>query len=147
MVVNIGAVLMILTAIWWPRVVRVFFFVLFVWACWFNARTLQSDPEAFLSFANTAIPVYANFITGWFKSHLQAVVILIAIGQGLIAAGMLLKGIWVKLAVWGTIVFLIAISPLGLGSAFPFPLLLACSAVFILIKDDCNYLWMRRINK
>jgi hypothetical protein len=141
---NIGAALLIPVAIWWPRIVRVIFSILFGWACWFNLTTLQADPGSFLAFANTAVRPYALFINGWFADNLQPAVMFIAIGQGLIAVGLLLKGIWVKLAVWGAVIFLIAISPLGTGSAFPFPLVLAITAGFVLLKDDFNYPWVRR---
>lgn len=141
---NIGAALLLPVGIWWPRVIRVIFSILFGWACWFNIKTLQTNPDSFLAFANTAVKPYAVFINGWFADHLQAAILFIGTGQGLIAVGLLLHGIWVRWAAWGAIAFLIAICPLGSGAAFPFPLLLAGSAVLVLLNDDHNYLWIRR---
>ena len=63
----------------------------------------------------------------------------------LIALGMLLKGIWVRLACIGAIIFLLAIAPLGLYAAFPFSLIAGAACFFILKQDDLNYLWRPRV--
>ncbi|HPF67714.1 MAG TPA: hypothetical protein PLC20_08575, partial [Flavobacteriales bacterium] len=49
----------------------------------------------------------------------------IAFGQGLVALGLLGRGMLRRIAAIGGIVFLVAIAPLGVGSAFPSSLLLA----------------------
>jgi len=64
---------------------------------------------------------------------------MISLGQGLIALGITLKGIWVKLACIGSIIFFL--SPLGVGAAFPFPFITAFAAYLIMKRDDLDYIW------
>jgi len=57
---------------------------------------------------------------------------------------MLLHSRWVKLACIGSIIFLLSISPLMVGSAFPFPITVSIAAVLIFINDDKNYIWKKQ---
>jgi hypothetical protein len=57
---------------------------------------------------------------------------------------MLLHGWWVKLACIGSIIFLLSISPLMVGSAFPFSITVSIAAVLILTDDDKNYIWKKQ---
>jgi hypothetical protein len=85
--------------------------------------------------------LYQDFITGWFSDFHYIMVPLIALGQLSIAAGMLLKGRWVKWACIGAIIFLVSIAPLMVGSAFPFSITVSIAAWLILKRDKKNYLW------
>ncbi len=144
---NVTGVLFLWASIRKPKLSRLMFVILFGWACWMNYHTAHSHPELYLEYASMSLKWYSGFIDGWFKDNITATVTLIAIGQGLIAAGMLLKGWAVKIACTGIIIFLISIAPLGVGSGFPFSITVSFAAYFILKKDDLNYLWKFREKK
>ncbi len=138
------AALLILLASWkLPRLGRLLFALLFGWASWMNSTIALNTPEAYLEYAGMAIPLYSKFITGWFSEHITPLILLVASGQLMISIGMLLKGVWVKLACAGAILFLIAIAPLGVGSAFPFSIFTSLGAYLIYKKGPHNYLWIR----
>ncbi|MCB0634062.1 MAG: hypothetical protein R2824_28300 [Saprospiraceae bacterium] len=142
---NAVAILLLLAAIRSPKLARLLFAMLFFWASWINYSTSSATPEVYLEYGEKAVNLYAAFINGWFRQHISEFVKAIAVGQGLIALGMLLKGIWVRLACIGAIIFLLAIAPLGLYAAFPFSLIAGAACFFILKKDDLNYLWRPRV--
>lgn len=125
------------------RVARLMFFMLFAWACWANLTISGNNPDVYLEYAGMAHRWYADFINGWFRYHIRTIVALIAIGQGAIALGMLLKRSWVSIAAAGAILFLMAIAPLGVGSGFPFPITASVAAFFIIRKDNKQYIWKR----
>ena len=81
-----------------------------------------TDPDSYLDNARLAIPLYRDFINGWFSHYNHLIIPLIAVGQFFIAMGMMLRGRWVAIACVGSMIFLIGISPLMVGSAFPFPI-------------------------
>lgn len=139
---NVLAILVLVTAIKWTKLARFLLFLLFAWASWLNYTTVHKTPDDYLIYATfTPFKTYSNFITHWFKSNLVAVVTKIAIAQGLIAIGLVLKGWVVQLACMGAILFFTAIAPLGVGSAFPATLIAAVATYLIIKKDDLNYLW------
>lgn len=120
---NVVALLLLVAAIVWPRVARVVFVLIFLAAGLFNAYTAITTPEAYLMYGEMALlPFYRAFIYGFFAQNITALLLLIAAGQ--IAVGALLAnhGFFFQLGVLGAIVFLAAIAPLGVGSAFPFSL-------------------------
>jgi hypothetical protein len=138
---NLVGLFYLYAAIRLPRVCRLLFFILFGWASWINYTTSHQHPGVYLMYAQKALSVYADFINGWFKQHITVFVSTIAIVQGLIAIAMLLKGIWVKLACIGVIVFLFGIAPLGLYAAFPFSLIVSGAAYFIYKNNHKAYIW------
>lgn len=141
---NTIALLILWAAIKKPRIARIAFAFLFAWACWINLKTASENPGDYLAYAElTPIGFYRDFITGWFKEHITTMVSAIAVGQGLIALGMLGKGWLVKLACWGAIFFFLGILPLGIGSGFPVPVTGIVTAYFILRKDDFGYIGNR----
>jgi len=146
---NFVAILLLVATIRKPKLARLLFAILFAWACWINYVTAHQTPEIYLDYATlTPFNGYRDFINGWFKEQITLIVTMISIGQGLIAMGMLLKGWLVRIACLGAIVFLTAIAPLGIGSAFPFSLTASLALYFILKKEDLNYLfagWIKRI--
>lgn len=127
------------------RVARGLFSMLFLWASITNLYTIFSNPDAYLAYADMAITFYRDFIKGWFSKHHHTVVPLIAAGQFIIAAGMILKGWWVQWACIGAVIFLLSIAPLMVGAGFPFSLTVSFAAWLILKNDDRNYLWKRRV--
>lgn len=143
---NSIAVLLLVAAIKKPKLARLLFALLFIWACWINYTTAHKNPNEYLNYAAlTPINLYYDFITGWFKLHIIPMVTLISIGQGLAAVGLLLKGWIVRFACIGIIVFFVAITPLGIGSGFPFTIIASAAIYFILKNDDLNYLWKSKI--
>lgn len=139
---NSIAVILLLVAIWRPRLARFLFVLLFAWASWINYTTSHNNPEEYLNYASlTPFDSLRDFINGWFRQHITLMVTLISFGQGVIALGMLLKGLWVKMACIGVMIFLLAIAPLGIGSAFPFSIIAGAASYFILKKDRLDYLW------
>ena len=139
---NIAGLLILWAAVKKPKLARLLFLLLFAWASWTNYTTCHRHPEFYLDYSQYAIGFYKNFINGWFKAHITVMVSIIAAGQAMIAAGMLFKGIWVKLACTGAIIFLLAIAPLGIYAGFPFSIIVSLAAYFIIIKDDKDYLWI-----
>src|SRR6187399_816818 len=140
-----AASLIILIAAWKrTRWARWLFSVLFLWASGINMYTGLTDPDSYLDNARFAIPLYQDFINGWFSHYHHIIIPLIAIGQFFIAIGMLLHGWWVNLACTGSIFFLLSISPLMVGSAFPFSITVSIAGFLILINDDKGYIWKRQ---
>ena len=141
LVSNVAGLLILWAAFKKPKIARFVFFLLFTWACWVNYTLAHTNPEAYLGYAAMSSKWYSGFINGWFKEHITLMVTAIAIGQGLIAIGMLLKGWLVKLANIGTIIFLLGIAPLGVGAAFPFSIVVSVAAYVIIRRDDLDYIW------
>ena len=145
---NSIAVLILLAAIKKPKLARLLFSLLFLWACWLNYTTAHKSPTDYLNYANlTPFSLYYDFINGWFKSHIIPMVTFISIGQGLIGIGLLLRGWMVRLAGIGAIVFFLAITPLGIGSGFPFTLIASAAIYFILKNDDLDFIWIFQTKK
>ncbi len=131
------SITMLWTAIKKPEAARFLFCLLFLSAGAFNFITAIRTPEVYLIYSQLSISIYAHFINGWFKDHITQVVAIIAIGQAITGLGMLLKNEWFKFACAGSIIFFLAISPLGVGAAFPLPLTLAV-ATFLMMKKTGN---------
>jgi hypothetical protein len=133
---------MLLCAWRWPRVGRSLYFLLFASAAVLNTMTVQHTPSVYLDYAQFAfLPWYKAFINGFFASHTQAIVQTIAIGQGMIAVSMCLKGSWFRLGALGAIGFLTGIAPLGVGAGFPSTLVMA-TGTFVLYRQPLQgYLW------
>jgi hypothetical protein len=138
---NIAGLIILWAAIKRPYLARLMFVILFSWACVANYTLAHQKPEEYLNYADTSIKWYRDFIHGWFTNHITIMVSSIAIGEGLIAIGMILKGWWVKLSCIGVIVFLMAIAPLGVYAGFPFSITVSIAAFVVLKKNAVNYLW------
>lgn len=119
------------SVLWWtshhrPKIGRFMYSLLFLWAGQFNLRSCRSDPDVYKGYAELAvIPFYKAFIEGWFSDHVTLMVSLIGVGQLLIGLALLIGMLPARLGAWGGIVFLVAIAPLGMGSAFPATILMA----------------------
>ena len=136
---------LIILVVAWKRTrwARLLFFILFLWASCTNTYLGLTDPDSYLDNARFAIPLYQDFINGWFSHYNHIVIPLIAAGQFLIAMGMMLRGWWVSLACIGSMIFLIGIAPLMVGSAFPFPITVGIAAWLIFLNDDKNFIWKK----
>ena len=139
-----AASLIILIAAWKrTRWARWLFSALFLWASATNMYIGLTDPDSYLDNARFAIPLYQDFINGWFSHYNHIIIPLIAVGQFFISIGMMLHGLWVKLACIGSMIFLLSIAPLMVGAAFPFSLTVSIASWLILLNDDKNYIWKR----
>lgn len=144
---NVVGLLFLWAAASRPAIARTLFVLLFGWASWFNYTTAHAHPEVYLDYANAAISLYQDFIRGWFSGHVTLMVSLIAAGQGIIAAGMLLRGWWVRLACIGAIIFLLAIAPLGFYAGFPFSISVSAAAYLVLRRKELPFIWKTGKNK
>jgi hypothetical protein len=127
--VSNGVALAILTfAFVRPRAVRWIWAGIFVWAAAVNTLTAHQTPLAYLAYAAlTPSAFYRHFIENWFSQHILLTVQTIAVGQLAIALLLANGGRARKYGVIGASIFLLAIAPLGVGSAFPFSLMAAAS--------------------
>lgn len=126
--------LMIFICYKWPKAGKVAWGIIFILAGIFNIFTVIRDPEAYLSYRDHAVDFYKFFIDGVFRSFTIFIVSLIGTGQILVGIFLLRKGKLFSLGILGGIVFLVAIAPLGIGSAFPSTLLMALSLVLLYIR-------------
>jgi hypothetical protein len=94
----------------------------------------NGKPDAYLDYARWAVPPYRHFILGPFSRHIGLLVGAIALGQLTIAILVAARGRAVVLGLVGAVIFLLAIAPLGRGSAFPFSLTVSVAAG-ILLRD------------
>lgn len=138
---NLAGLILLLVALKKPRVARILFSILFGWACWRNYTLAVMNPREYLAYADLAASWYRDFINGWFSRHIGIFVSIIAVFQGMIAAGMLLNDGWVKAACAGAVIFLLSIAPLGVGAAFPFSITVSAAALIIFFRDKHNYIW------
>lgn len=126
-----ASLLILLVAIKRPIWARYVFSFLFIAAGIFNWITSLLTPEAYMMYGKTAVGFYRDFIDGWFKEHIRLFIPMIATGQLLIGAAMLIGRKWLALGCMGIIVFLLAIAPLGVGSAFPFSITVSVAAYLV----------------
>jgi hypothetical protein len=144
---NIAAIMVLVFAIKWSRLARLLFCLLFVWASWVNWKTSQQNPVAYLEYADlTFSSFYKNIINGWFSKHIREVVGFIATCQAVIAISMILKGWIFKLGCIGGLLFLLAITPLGVGSGFPCTITFGV-ALIILYDKGTHFLWQNHVQK
>jgi hypothetical protein len=107
--------------------------LLFFWAGLYNLWAAFVSPEQYLAYARLAsVNWYQKFILGFFSEHTTAVVSMIALGQLAAAVLMSMRGTAVYLGLAGAIISLVAIAPLGSGSAFPSTLIAARGAIVLL---------------
>lgn len=141
----VGGLLLIL-GLRFPRVARAAFALLFAWACVVNGYTAWTRPHVYLDYGPLALSTtYARFIASTFAEHITAIVGCIATCQGLIAVAIVLGGKLGRIATLGAVIFLLAIAPLGVGSAFPSTLLMSAGALATLRGSSLDApLWRAR---
>lgn len=134
-ITNIVALFFVISAMKWPTIARVLIASIFVGAFAFNLFTAFNNPAAYLEFGEfTASRFYRSVILGPFSEHVQLYVTVIAVGQLLVGIFVCYKGQLMNIAMVGGIVFLLAICPLGAGSAFPAPLIMAMGFVILMFR-------------
>lgn len=134
---NAISLLLLILAFKRPVTARTLMSILFIGAACFNGYTAIMHPETYMTYADlAAIPTYETFIRGNFSRHITTFILTIAVAQlaiGICIAG---KGALSKTALAGAIIFLLAIAPLGAGSAFPCTVILAAACTVLLIKGQ-----------
>lgn len=132
-----ASILLLISAHAVPRVARALYMVLFAWACATNWRVVLDRPSVYMEYGDLSIVrLYRDFILGFFAVHVLPIVGAIATCQGLIAAGLIAGGQAARIALMGAAVFLIAIAPLGVGSAFPATVIMAVGALRLRSSAD-----------
>lgn len=133
-VTNIAAILLIIVCCKWPKIGKVAWGIIFILAGIFNIFMVNKDPQVYLSYRDNAVEFYKFFIDGVFNSFTTFIVSLIGAAQILVGIFLFLKKKLFLFGILGGIVFLVAIAPLGIGSAFPSTLLMAVSLVLLHIR-------------
>jgi len=130
---NLFALALIFICYKWPKAGKTAWGALFMIAGAFNIYTALSNPQIYVeAFGPSAVlSFYRNFIDGLFSRYTAVFVMLIGLGQMLSGFLLLMPTRWFRFGVTGGIIFLIAIAPLGTGSAFPSTLLMALSLVLL----------------
>jgi hypothetical protein len=122
-----------------PRIGKAAWGIIFVLAGLFNLVYGILKPEAYLGYGEHAVGLYQKFIYGAFSSHTSLFISLIAVGQILVGILLFTRGRPFLLGISGGILFLAAIAPLGVGSAFPSTLLMALGLIIL-------YSRLRKVN-
>lgn len=143
---NAVALLLLGAARYYPRLARLLYGLLFGWACWINTKTALNNPSDYLNYAQYAVPVYRDFINGWFAAHIAQMVVLIAAGQGVIALAMVTKGWFFRGGCLGGIAFLLGIAPLGTAAGFPFSLIAGAGLWLLYRQGSERWLWEKAGN-
>ena len=140
--------LFLLLASWrWFFVARFFWTIIFLGAGIFNFYTASTQPEVYLAYADGALlSFYKNFILCEFSRHPAFYVKSIAIGQMLVGVLLMGRGKVFKLGCLGGIIFLLAIAPLGVGSALP-ATLIGAAALVLLWRHGAERMIYQRIRR
>ena len=111
-----------------PTPARYLIGITFISASLFNFWWALHSPGIYVQgYGPHAIGIYRDFIYGVFSRHTTAFVIAIASGQFLGGVLMFASSGWRRLGYLAIVVFLLAIAPLGVGSAFPSTLIFAAA--------------------
>ncbi len=139
LVSNAATVVLLLLGWRWPRLARLVFGVGFLAAAAFNVVTAIRDPQSYVTgFGPLALAPYRKLIYGPFAAHVRAWVLAIAAGQAASGA-LLLTPRFVRLGAAGACLFLLAIAPLGVGSAFPATPILAVAVVLAVRRVEWSH--------
>jgi len=148
---NAISMLLLILALKRPVTARTLMSILFIGAAFFNGYTAIIHPGTYMVYAElAALPAYESFIRGAFSRHISTFILMIAIAQ--LAIGICIAGreVLSKAALAGAIIFLLAIAPLGAGSAFPCTVVLAAACAVLLIKGQPETLvtiYGRKLNR
>jgi hypothetical protein len=117
---NAVAVAILVVAWRRPTIARWICVAVFLCASITNATISIRHPASYLEYSGLTVwSLYRDFINGWFSQHVRWVVLPIALGQLVISILLSISRPWRSLGVVGAVTFLLAIAPLGAGSAFP----------------------------
>ncbi len=133
---NVVSILLIFICYKWHKTGKILWSLIFSAAGIFNIITVFKTPHVYVeAYGQAAVfSFYKNFIYGVFNNHTTLFVTLIASGQILVAILLFMRKGLFKFGIIGGIIFLIAISPLGTGSAFPSTIFMAVSLIILYKK-------------
>ena len=136
-ILSLALALVYSLVVWkWPRVARFTLGIGFMCASVFNVWWALNSPGVYVSaYGPHAIGLYHKFIYGAFARHTAAFVTAIACGQFVSGALVFAPPPWRRVGYVGAIIFLVAISPLGIGAGFPSSLILAGAVAMLLWRD------------
>ncbi|MCD6192206.1 MAG: hypothetical protein B5M54_09210 [Candidatus Aminicenantes bacterium 4484_214] len=118
-----------------PKIAKIIWGTIFFLAGAFNLWGALHQPEKYIQgFGPSAIGFYQRFIYGPFSSHPTLFIGLIALGQLLVGTFLWLKRPYFSLGILGGVIFLLAITPLGVGSVFPSTIFMAVSLVLLALR-------------
>jgi hypothetical protein len=133
-ITHIVAISLVIICYKWPKIGKMVWGIIFILSGLFNIYTVISNPQAYVEFGKHAVGLYQKFIYGLFSSCTTLIVSLIALGQIGVGFFLFMKRTLFLLGIMGGIIFLVAISPLGMGSAFPSTLLMSISLVLLYLR-------------
>jgi hypothetical protein len=132
---NVVSLALLFACYKWSRIGRYLFAFIFLAASVVNTFEAIRDPHTYVEvYGKLAFFFYKDFIYGFFASHTTVIVLSIAAGQLLISVFLFLGKKFFIYGVLGGIIFLLAITPLGLGSAFPATLLMVAALAVLFVK-------------
>jgi len=132
-IISHAVALIYVIAAWrWPRATRYVTGAGFAFAGAFNTYWAATAPVIFVkAYGPHAIPLYQTFIYGAFARHTASFVLAIAAGQMAVGVLAFAPLPWRRLSYIGAIVFLLAITPLGIGAAAPSELIFAAGVALL----------------
>jgi hypothetical protein len=132
---NLVAVILALSSYNFPRFMRFIWGLIFIVAGIVNLITVYNEPGIYVdAYGPAAIDAYKDIIYGPFSKKPAVYVTLIAAGQ-MLAGSLIWSGrFWYYLGLVGGILFLLAIAPLGVGSAFPSTVIMALGLILMMRK-------------
>ena len=131
---NALAVAFLVLALYQPNVARMIAGCGFILAGLVNATLAILDPQIYVrGFGPNAVGVYKTVIYGLLAQAPTRFILAIAVWQLVVATMILVNSTdYVRLGCVAAAVFLVGISPLGLGCAFPSNLILAAGLVALI---------------
>lgn len=132
---NLVAVVLALSSYNFPRFMRFIWGLIFILAGIVNLITVYNEPGIYVdTFGPPAIECYQKVIYGPFSTRVAVYVTLIATAQ-IVVGGLIWSGrFWYYLGLTGGILFMLAIAPLGVGSAFPATVIMAIGLMVMMRK-------------
>jgi hypothetical protein len=132
---NVAVLVLLVVAARRPRIARVLFSALFVGGGLWNLFASLTMPQFYVeTYGPAATPPYAAFIYGPFATNPALFVVPIAIGELAIGTLATRTGKALQLGMFGAMVFLLAIAPMGVGSAFPLSIF-GMAAAYLLFRQ------------
>lgn len=140
---NIVGLLLIFICYLWFKAGRILYGLIFLAAGIFNFHTAGESPEVYVEvYGSTALfSFYKNFIYGFFSQHTPLLVRIIALGQIMVGILLFTRKIYFTLGIIGGMIFLLCISPLGIGSAFPCTLFMIIGLFLLLRKGSDTHIF------
>jgi hypothetical protein len=134
-ITNITAIAIVVIAMLWPTVSRLFLSAIFIGASAFNLFNSFFKPSSYLELGKfSENEFYRSFVLEPFYSNVTLFVSIIAVCQLFIGVFISYKGKLMRIAMTGGIVFLLGISPLDYAAAFPAPMIMALALIILLLR-------------